>query len=86
MFIVTSICKQYSLACDIGYIGINCDVRCPFHYFGLDCQSTCNCSEENCDYVKGCRHSTSGMFYVWLNLPLRVYPDLSSERYILSYS
>lgn len=40
---------------------------CPFPYFGLDCQSTCNCSEENWDYFKGCRHSTSGLFlYDWI--------------------
>lgn len=50
----------------MGYIGINCDVRCTFPLFGLDCQLICNCSEKNCDYDNGCRHSTKEGFNVTL--------------------
>lgn len=71
--------NQYSLGCEMGYIGINCDVRCTFPFFGLDCQLICNCSEKNCDYANGCKQSTKGMFYIWLILPIGTDVDLSSD-------
>lgn len=75
---VTSIFIQYVIGCNIGYIGMNSDVRCPFPLFGLDCQSTFDCSEKNCDYVKGCTYLTSGIYFVWLILPFAIDTDLSS--------
>lgn len=42
------------LACTKGFIGTNCDIKCPLPMYGQDCQFTCNCFAEVCDHVAGC--------------------------------
>lgn len=59
------------LGCDTGYIGRNCDIKCPLPMYGQDCQSICNCRENAFDHVIGCRRSTTSIisFYtsrLWL--------------------
>lgn len=49
-------------ACEQGYYGRNCDLKCPPLFFGLRCQWLCDCSEKDCDYINGCRQITEGIF------------------------
>ncbi|XP_034308996.1 multiple epidermal growth factor-like domains protein 10 [Magallana gigas] len=46
------------IPCTSGYTGINCDTKCIYPLFGQDCQSVCNCTEEHCDHIYGCRNSS----------------------------
>lgn len=48
------------LDCEIGFYGINCNIKCPYPTFGQGCQSVCNCNVTNCDYVNGCIQSSGG--------------------------
>lgn len=48
-------------ACKEGYTGKNCTLACPFPSYGLNCQSACGCSDEDCNYVTGCRHHARGI-------------------------
>lgn len=50
------------LACEIGYLGKDCDVKCPFPSYGNECQLRCTCEETDCDFVNGCRRSLNGNF------------------------
>lgn len=43
------------LVCNVGYFGINCDVKCYYFLFGKECKLICNCKEIYCDYVEGCK-------------------------------
>lgn len=43
------------LECPAGYTGKECDIRCRYPAFGYMCQLECNCSEERCNFAKGCR-------------------------------
>lgn len=45
------------LVCTSGYTGINCNTKCIYPQFGQNCQSFCNCTEEHCDHMDGCRNS-----------------------------
>lgn len=46
------------IACKAGYTGINCDTKCIYPLYGNDCQSMCNCTNEDCDHMDGCRNSS----------------------------
>nr|XP_022345809.1 uncharacterized protein LOC111138236 [Crassostrea virginica] len=38
----------------VGAIGRNCSVPCPPRFYGKSCKLQCQCSESQCDRVKGC--------------------------------
>lgn len=42
------------LACEDGYFGTNCALKCRYPTFGKQCQSLCTCDIQNCDYANGC--------------------------------
>lgn len=48
------------IACDKGYQGLNCDIKCPFPHYGYDCQYVCDCNVTYCDHVNGCIQSSGG--------------------------
>lgn len=57
---INIICK----ACDKGYVGQNCDIKCPYLFNGYDCQSMCDRDFTYCDHVNGCKQFTEGkLFY-----------------------
>lgn len=53
-FYLFSVCRE-------GYTGKNCTLACPFPSYGLNCQSACDCSDEDCNYVTGCRLHARGI-------------------------
>lgn len=43
-----------------GYYGPNCNFTCPYPSFGPKClEGKCQCQEENCDPISGCRSGKS---------------------------
>lgn len=44
-------------ACLSGYYGPNCTFPCRFPNYGLECQSECDCDEQQCNHISGCRSS-----------------------------
>ncbi|XP_062615706.1 uncharacterized protein LOC134277383 [Saccostrea cucullata] len=43
------------IACQIGYHGQNCSVKCVFPSFGMACDKECKeCNESECHYDVGC--------------------------------
>lgn len=55
------------LACEIGYTGANCDMKCPLPMYGKDCQSMCNCRANLCDHVIGCKRLSKSTFFFFTN-------------------
>lgn len=49
---------DYTLECDIGYIGSDCSQKCIHPTYGEDCQYICHCLETDCHYSYGCLHKT----------------------------
>lgn len=54
------------LACDKGYTGPNCEMKCPHPLYGESCQMICNCIGKICDPVNGCNITSSGILHVFL--------------------
>lgn len=47
--------------CPPGYTGPNCVYRCNYPSYGEDCFMTCTCFKDMCDFVSGCKvTSTAG--------------------------
>ncbi|XP_078316133.1 uncharacterized protein LOC144620160 isoform X3 [Crassostrea virginica] len=46
--------------CKPGYIGPSCSRKCPQPAYGDACQGICNCSKDECDFVLGCKPTSSG--------------------------
>ena len=46
-----------SEACNSGYYGPACELKCRFPSYGYLCQSECLCVENLCDHVTGCNSS-----------------------------
>ncbi|XP_078325732.1 uncharacterized protein LOC111105404 isoform X1 [Crassostrea virginica] len=42
-----------------GFIGRNCNVKCPPPSYGQECQLECKCQPSVCHHVFGCRRSES---------------------------
>lgn len=49
------------LGCKKGFIGTNCDIKCPFPMYGQGCQSACSCTAIACDHINGCNGSTKSI-------------------------
>lgn len=43
------------VGCPAGVYGSRCNITCPFPTFGQGCLKTCNCLEDQCDYINGCK-------------------------------
>lgn len=43
------------LECSSGYQGPNCSYACRYPSYGNGCQSFCDCVEQLCDHITGCR-------------------------------
>ncbi|XP_078326178.1 uncharacterized protein LOC144622878 isoform X2 [Crassostrea virginica] len=41
--------------CPLGYNGPQCAYPCTYPYYGKDCLYKCDCTEEQCDFVFGCK-------------------------------
>lgn len=56
----------FEAVCSAGYYGKWCDRKCPPGSFGLQCGEICplECTNENCDHVKGCQLRTKIPIYV----------------------
>lgn len=51
-----------SVECPTGYTGMDCVYRCLYPTYGEDCFMTCKCSNDTCDFVSGCKDtSTTGI-------------------------
>nr|XP_022295390.1 protein draper-like isoform X2 [Crassostrea virginica] len=46
-------------SCMDGFIGRNCNVKCPPPSYGQECQLECKCQPSVCHHVFGCRRSES---------------------------
>lgn len=46
----------FIVECEVGYIGSNCETKCPYPTYGSNCQKNCNCSKDNCNVSTGCRY------------------------------
>nr|XP_011452067.2 scavenger receptor class F member 1-like [Crassostrea gigas] len=47
--------------CPPGYTGVDCAYRCHYPTYGEDCFMTCECPAETCDFMSGCKDtSTAG--------------------------
>lgn len=42
-------------ACDDGYFGENCGVRCIAPEYGKSCEKKCDCPVERCHHAYGCQ-------------------------------
>ena len=49
--------------CDVGYVGKNCSVPCPYNSYGERCQMTCNCTKDECDFIRGCDKRECGNWF-----------------------
>lgn len=48
--------------CPPGYTGMECAYRCHYPYYGEDCFVNCTCPKDMCDFVSGCKDtSTAGI-------------------------
>lgn len=56
------------LACENGFTGINCVIKCQYPTYGQDCQSLCDCNATFCDYVSGCIPASGS------KIPYQYYP------------
>lgn len=64
-----------SAACNPGFYGLHCDVKCPVGTFGEKCGGVCfpTCQNSACDNVLGCSRNThavtqtTGSFLTHLN-------------------
>lgn len=45
----------FLLVCPSGYYGPNCSLKCRPPSFGIKCQLECECREQDCDHISGCR-------------------------------
>lgn len=54
------------IECLPGYTGLNCSDKCPYPSYGKNCQGFCNCSEIQCDILRGCNNITSGNFHLYV--------------------
>lgn len=45
--------------CPPGYTGPDCFYTCIYPYYGEDCFMRCDCSPEMCDFVSGCKLTTT---------------------------
>lgn len=58
-------------ACGKGYMGPNCETKCPYPLYGEVCQMSCNCIDKNCDPVNGCNQWLStGIDMISISLKL----------------
>lgn len=74
------------IACERGYAGPNCEIKCPFPSYGVDCQMKCDCIDKDCDPVNGCKRSTTGMqlFPIEISsMPWLLFTNVRSVLYTL---
>uniref|UniRef100_A0A8W8J1I3 Uncharacterized protein n=1 Tax=Magallana gigas TaxID=29159 RepID=A0A8W8J1I3_MAGGI len=47
--------------CPAGYTGMDCAYRCHYPTYGEDCFMTCECSTDLCDFVSGCKVTSTAV-------------------------
>lgn len=47
------------MKCPPGYTGPDCVYTCIYPYYGEDCFMKCDCSADLCDFVSGCKLTTT---------------------------
>lgn len=50
-----SIDHPFIVECDLGFYGNHCKKPCVYPFYGAKCVLRCNCSEEECHFIHGCR-------------------------------
>lgn len=53
-----------SADCPIGYNGHQCAYTCIYPNYGDGCLIKCDCTEERCDFVFGCKASSEASKYL----------------------
>ncbi|XP_061185882.1 scavenger receptor class F member 1-like [Saccostrea echinata] len=43
-----------TIYCDIGFIGLYCNISCRYPSYGYSCQKSCNCEQKFCNFSIGC--------------------------------
>lgn len=76
---IFQIYNYYHLACEPGYSGVNCKLKCPFPLYGSECQMRCTCKAEHCDFANGCK-SSYGIFITVINVLYRFL--IKAKRYL----
>nr|XP_034332854.1 multiple epidermal growth factor-like domains protein 10 [Crassostrea gigas] len=55
--------QENSQACNDGYTGSNCILRCRYPSYGRRCQQLCNCEEIVCNSTTGCEDGSFSVSY-----------------------
>ena len=53
-----------SAGCPLGYNGRECAYSCTYPYYGKDCLYKCDCTEEQCNFVNGCKTTSKASKYI----------------------
>ena len=56
----------YHTECPSGYNGPQCAFHCIYPYYGEDCLGKCNCKEEQCDFLFGCKANRTPSKYIYI--------------------
>nr|XP_022291656.1 protein draper-like [Crassostrea virginica] len=56
----TKLCDK----CSIGYDGPQCAYSCTYPFYGEDCRNKCDCTEEQCDFIFGCKANSTTMGHI----------------------
>ncbi|XP_078313340.1 uncharacterized protein LOC144619445 [Crassostrea virginica] len=52
-------------SCPFGYNGRECAYRCTYPYYGEYCRRLCDCTEEQCNFVNGCKTTSKASKYIY---------------------
>ena len=66
----------------MGYTGVGCTIKCSHPYYGDECSSKCDCPQELCDFVLGCKYiSTQGnsLFFKYVHANKQLHPQTHSH-------
>ncbi|XP_062582475.1 multiple epidermal growth factor-like domains protein 10 [Saccostrea cucullata] len=48
--------------CMDGYTGSQCEIPCPYPGYGKDCQKFCNCKQQYCIHITGCKDGSATLW------------------------
>ena len=71
-YLIITECPLF-VECNVGYVGKNCSIPCPYNSYGERCQMTCNCTKDECDFIRGCAKKEIGNWFIILYPIITVY-------------